>query len=1294
MRLDRRIAHKSMESSRCSRFGRWGARSRHRRPRLRRLGWGLLSLLLPIALVVSGAGLSATATAAATSPSPRFAVSHLTVDGRTDPVGTGSGGPSFAWQITSRTPGTLQRVYEVEVGRPTTRGLARGQAGAPRRLGPIIWRSGRVASSSSVDVAYGGPALEPSTVYVWRVRVWGNHGQVSAWSSPAWWETGLFTPADWSGAKWIGGEPPPGPPAWPAGTTATASSYHSPCCGLTYVPQNAIDGNTATYWNSAVAGQFPVWLTISSPSALSLPGVSILSNSNGYPTDFSVATWNGSAWVTQAQVSKATSVFTEVHFPSPVTTTQVRITVDAAENTPLGDYARINEVYPGFYDPLVPPKVPAPELRTTFGVGHVPLASAWLYISAGGYEVPYVNGERVGDHQLDPGYTVYNDRIQYVTYDVRNLVHPGQNALGAVLGNGFYDLSAPDPWNWNDSPWTGPPRLLAKLVLTYANGRQQVVVSDGAWHTHASPTRSDSVYLGETYDALDRTPGWDTPGYDASSWAAATVLPAPTTNVVPETQPPITVQGVYKATTITNPQPGVYVYKFPDVISGWARLQVQGPAGTAVHLEYSQVLNANGTVNGGQTVYDGVQGGIDTYVLDGKGIETWQPRFSYNSFQYVQVTGYPGTPTSSSVEAVALHSDVPTVGAFSSSNPLLDEIYAMQQRTIANNLYGIPTASPTWGKNGWLGDAQLAAPGAMDIFGMETFYANWLRDIVDSQAPSGQLPVIAPDNGWGLGSSAPEWSAALPIIAWDSYLNYGNLDVLSENYPSMVAYLSYLQETTPSLLFNTSFGDWLSPAFPESARPLSGNELTATAYVDLDAQLMAKIATALGHARAAASYAQLAQRITELINANFLDPATGYYHGATLGTWSITNGLLDTNGGGTGLLLGGSSWTDYTMSFSVAIDADQSGWAVRAQGPGNKYLLILDASNDVAGPPNTLQELVQHNGSYTPVGQVQLPFAVTPGTWYQVKIVASGPTVTTFIDGSQVASFDATDFPAGVSGFGSGTVGFRENTDSPTVVEQASYADLSVTAPDGTVLYQNALRSPEALADFSEPQAIMTLQTPDALALAFGLTPPGGTAATVANLVANVHAAGDHLDTGILGTSALLPALSASGHTNLAYAIATQTTYPSWGDWVEQGLTTDPGDAWQPVPGDHDMWSSIVNWLYSDLVGITATSPGYGTLTIEPYVPAALDQARASIDTVRGKVAASWAKSPGGGLVLRVTIPANSTATVEVPATTGSSVSVDGRSATAVPGVRVSGRTGTRAIFTVGSGSYWFTVSR
>ena len=509
----------------------------------------------------------------------------------------------------------------------------------------------------------------------------------------------------------------------------------------------------------------------------------------------------------------------------------------------------------------------------------------------------------------------------------------------------------------------------------------------------------------------------------------------------------------------------------------------------------------------------------------------------------------------------------------------------------------------------------------------------------------------------------------------------------------MVAYLNYLQTTTPSLIFNTSFGDWLSPAFyPPSPRPLSGNALSATAYVDLDAQLMAKIANALGHPAAAAGYAALARQIDGVINQNFLNTSTGYYHGATLGTWSVPDGVLHANGGGTGLLLGGSSWTNYTMSFRASVNADQSGWAVRAQAPGTKYLLVLDASNDAAGPPNTLQELVQHNGSYTVIGQVPLPFTVSPGTWYNVSITVNGPTVTTSINGKQVASFDSNSFPAGVGGLSSGTVGFRENTDSPTVVEQGSFADLTVTAPNGSVLYQNPLSSPAALGDFSEPGAIMTLQTPDALALAFGLTPPGTTAATVANLVANVHAAGDHLDTGILGTSALLPALTANGQINLAYDVATQTTYPGWGYWIDHGLTTDPGDGWAAAPGDHDMLSSIVNWLYKDLAGISATSPGYGTFTIKPYVPATLDQAQGSIATVRGEVAASWVKSQNGGFDLRVTIPPNSTATVEVPAASGSSVSVNG-AMSSVPGVQEVGRTSTRAIYTVGSGTYSFAVT-
>lgn len=568
-----------------------------------------------------------------------------------------------------------------------------------------------------------------------------------------------------------------------------------------------------------------------------------------------------------------------------------------------------------------------------------------------------------------------------------------------------------------------------------------------------------------------------------------------------ETQPPITEHQVITATKITNPKQGAYVYEFPYVTSGWARLTVSGPAGTTVTLKYGEELNADGTVQNANSAVTGSPQ-TDTYILNGHGTETWEPRFSWDGFQYIEVDGYPGTPGTDSVKAVSLHSDIASAGTFSSSSPLLNRINQMARNTMLNNAYGILTDTPEYEKNGWLDDAQVFAPTATDNFGMDTIYDQWLWDMQDSQSSSGLVPAIAPDDGWGL-QTAPEWSSALIILAWQVYQAYGDLSAIADHYTAMKRYMSYLTTSDPSLLFSSEYGDWNSPGYEQ---PPEGTEDSATAYVDLDAQLMAKIATVLGQPSDAAYYTSLTQQITKSFNSHFLNPATGAYHG--------------------------------------------------------------------------------NNASVT--GR----------------------------------------------------------------------------------------------------------ETPDVLALAFGLTPGGQTAGTISDLVANVHANNDHLDTGEFGTEYLLPMLTENGDVDLAYKIATQTTYPSWGYWLANGATT----CWEGWPldsrsRDHFFLCSVDGWYYNYLAGIQPSSPGYATTVIKPYVPGGLTSVSASIDTVRGTVASRWHLHQDGKLTLDVTIPPNATAQVEIPAASMAAVSEGGHPAATADGVTFDHMAGTRAVFTVGSGSYHFTTT-
>ncbi|HZL05665.1 MAG TPA: family 78 glycoside hydrolase catalytic domain, partial [Coriobacteriia bacterium] len=338
---------------------------------------------------------------------------------------------------------------------------------------------------------------------------------------------------------------------------------------------------------------------------------------------------------------------------------------------------------------------------------------------------------------LDPGFTVFDKRVQYVTHDVTGLLSAGANTLGAVLGRGFYGITTGNAWNHEKASWHGDPRMRAQLRIDYVDGRSETVVSGESWRTHDSPTLADSLYLGETYDARKEIPGWDSPGTDLSEWQQVRAVDAPTQIVSAAENEPIKVVETHRAVEVTNPKPGVYVFRFPVTLAGWARLHVTGPKGTEVSLKYGEKLRGDGTVNhdNGLVVGDDTQ--VDRYILRGGSAETWEPRFSYKGFTYVEVDGYPGTPTLDALEAREVHTAVPSTGEFTSSNELVNRIHTMTRQTILNNLHGIPTDTPFFEKNGWLGDAQMTAETAIDNFGMQRVYRKWLDDIRDSQGVDG-----------------------------------------------------------------------------------------------------------------------------------------------------------------------------------------------------------------------------------------------------------------------------------------------------------------------------------------------------------------------------------------------------------------------------------------------------------------------------------------------------------------------------------------------------------------------------
>lgn len=1066
------------------------------------------------------AGLPAVAGEAAAAAPGGGGPGVLRAEGASGPLGIDVPRPRLSWQLGAQGRGVRQRAYRIVVASSAAL-LARDRGD--------VWDSGRVESADSVGVEYGGPPLRSRQRCYWKVRVWDQDDRGSAWSVPDTWETGLTSPGDWT-ARWIGqaasaaltfegahwiwfpeGEPTQSLPPMTryfrldvdlpadrqvararllltADDSFTAYVNGEPAGGT---PQGALwyDAQVLDVTSALRAGANALAVAVTNaldtngnPSPAGLIGRLIVEFVSGDP----LVVPTGAAWRTATDEQ---SGWQDTDFDDSAWV--------AARETALygaGPWGR---------GVTLPPS-PAPLLRREFTVDRQ-IRQARVYVAGVGYHELELNGRRVGDHVLDPACTDYDERVLYVTHDVTGLLRRGRNALGAELGRGFFGLRTSTAWDWTNAPWNGDPRLCLQLEIDYADGTRDVVATDGDWRVTDGPTRSDSIYAGETYDARDEQPGWSTAGFQDQGWSPATEMTAPKGRLVAQSLEPIRVVETVDSVAVTQPLPGVRVFDMGRTLGGWAELRVSGPRGTRVTLEYAQQLTSDGTADLEQGYVNGGRFQRDEYVLRGGGVETWHARFSHKSFRYVQVTGLPGTPGPRTVRGQEVRSDVRPAGGFSSSSALYGRIHAMVDRSLGHHMLGIPAVDVMYEKIGWTADAQLNVPSMALNYASGRFLAKWLDDLADSQTAAGSIPVIAPSGGWGYDWQAPEWKAAYPILMWELYRRFGDRRSLADHYDGVRRYVAWEFDQRDSTGLATSIlGDWLSPG--GYTQPPEDTRLTATAYLHRDLRIVADAATVLGRTSDVAGLRQQADDLRERFNTAFLDRDRGVYR------------------------------------------------------------------------------------------------------------TASDP-------------------------------GYR--------------------------------------------------QCSNAIALAFDLVPVEFRTRVADGLVADVHAHGDHLNTGALGTAVLLPALTAAGHVEVAHAIAGQRTFPSWGFWLENGADT-LWETWElqqdgqgrPPSHDHYLFGSIDQWFHEQLGGITPATAGYERILVQPYVDGPLDWARSWLDTARGRVEVHWQRRPAGGLDLTVDVPANATADVHVPAAAGATVLEGGRPAEKARGVQPLGGN----VFRIGSGHYEFGV--
>jgi alpha-L-rhamnosidase len=637
-----------------------------------------------------------------TTISAQVKVVNLLTENQTNPIGLDVQQPRFTWQLMSEQRNISQTAYEITVS---------GSKGT-------AWKSGKITSSQSVQVAYAGTALQSGKKYTWQVRVWDNNGKTSVWSEPAFFQTAFLNASDWK-AKWIEAD-------------LTEDSINRP----------------ALYFRK------------------------------------------------QFSSSKK-------------------------------------------------------------------IVSAIVYITAHGMYEAQINGKRIGDAYLTPGWTSYKKRLQYQVYDVTNLVTTGNNAIGVITGNGWYRGFL--AWGGNKDIYGKKTGVLFQLDINYSDGTTATIVSDESWRSSTGSIRFSEIYHGETIDAREEKAGWSTASYNDGSWSGVKTQSYSNDILLATYNEPVKKHETFKALKIFTTPKGEKVIDFGQNLVGWVMVKANGNAGDKITIRHAEVLDKEGDF-----YIDNLRAAnaTATYILSGKGEEAFEPHFTFYGFRYIKIEGVNDIKPEN-FTAVALYSDMKPTGTFVSSNTLINQLQHNIQWGQRGNFLDVPTDCPQRDERlGWTGDAQAFSRTASFNFGVNNFFAKWLRDVEADQLPSGGVPFVVP-NVLGPGAiAATGWADVATIIPWNMYLAYGDKKILENQYNSMAAWVGYMEKASKNYLWNTGFhfGDWLF------YRPFDDNDgrsavtdkyMIAQCFFANSVQIMINTAKVLGKNEDANKYTSLLKNVKD-----------------------------------------------------------------------------------------------------------------------------------------------------------------------------------------------------------------------------------------------------------------------------------------------------------------------------------------------------------------------------------------------------------------------------------------------
>ncbi|MBI5707019.1 MAG: family 78 glycoside hydrolase catalytic domain [Armatimonadetes bacterium] len=824
--------------------------------------------------------LAVLAAAAQAAPKASLSPTRLKTEYAVNPIAVGESVPRFYWIVESPDRGQFQKAYQILVASSPAL-LANGKGD--------LWDSGKVASSETAHVEFGGKPLASRQRAWWKVRVWNDEGTASSWSKSASFEVALLKNSDWK-AQWIGMPSAPGEAnhmddaSWiwypdqdekgdsPSGPSIYRKEFELGSGKVTEaILLAAADNSCQVFVNGVEVGTSN---SFSSIKSLDVKGklkagrnvLAVVANNSGGPAGLAVV-------LRVRQGAKETRVVTDGSWISALDSTE--------------DWKNMAGTPTGFVPPKVVAKMgsgpwgtprfslpqdPSPYLRKDFATTKK-VKAARLYVSALGLYEASLDGKRLGSAYFTPGWTDYAKHIQYQVFDVTAALQPGKHALGLVLGDGWYCGNV----CWFGRNLYGPkPRGLAQLEIEFDDGTKQTVVSDASWRSSTGPILLNDTLMGEDHDARLEMPGWDKAGFKDSGWGTVAAEPVGSVPLVPQNDAQVRKITELKPQKVYQSPNGATVFDLGQNMVGWARLKVRGPAGTTVRLRFAEVLEPNGDIyvtnlrSAKQT---------DTYVLSGKGVEIWEPKFTFHGFRYVEVAGYPGLCGPDAITGVVLSSaNIPT-GTFECSNAMVNQLQHNIVWGMMGNYLEVPTDCPQRDERlGWMGDAQVFVRTGCFNFDIAPFMTKWIRDVRDAQSAAGAYRDVSP-NALGEGNSgSPAWGDAGIIVPWTIYRCYGDKRVLERHYDSMKKWIAYLLEENPDFIWvkrsGANYGDWLS------IQADTPRDVLATAYWAHSTQLLSKIAGVLGKKADETKYAKLFGQIRDAWNAKYVQP-DGRIHGNT-----------------------------------------------------------------------------------------------------------------------------------------------------------------------------------------------------------------------------------------------------------------------------------------------------------------------------------------------------------------------------------------------------------------------------